>query len=112
MALKGCDVLWSNKVDPMCHSCLPPTCTSKNNNATHAMMEQEEELKPSIFDPTKILITKHELSLQSNELWINYRGYAANTGELACGNALSMPHKLNKVCSFRFSKNDDNEMTL
>ena len=26
-ALKDCDVLWNNKVDPTRHSCLPSTCT-------------------------------------------------------------------------------------
>lgn len=105
--LKGCDVLWSNKVDPIRHSYLPSTCTSKNNNAIHAIMEQEEVLKPSIFDPTKMLIIKDELSLWGNEIWINDRGYDANTGELAYGNALSIPYKLNKVCSFRFSEKDN-----
>ena len=65
-----------------------------------------------MFDPTKILIMKDKFLLWSNELWINDRGYDANTGELADGNALSMLHKLNKVCSFRFSEKDSNEMTL
>ena len=75
-------------------------------------MEQEEALKPSMFDPTKTLITKDELSLWSNELWVNDRGNDDNTVELAHGNALIMRCKLNKVCSFRFSEKDNNEMTL
>ena len=77
-----------------------------------AMIEKEEALKPSMFDPTKMLITKDELSLWSNGMCINDRGYDSNTGELACGNALSTPCKLNRVCSFRFSEKDSNEMTL
>ena len=65
--LKGCDALWSNKVDPARHSCLSSTHRSKNNNAMHATMEEEEELKLNTVDPTKMLIAKDESSLWSNE---------------------------------------------
>ena len=112
MSLKGCDVLWSNKGDPIRHSYLPSMCASKNKNATHATMEQEEVLKLSTFDPTKMLITKDELLPWSNELCINDRGHDASTGELAHGNSLRMRYKLNKVCLFRFSEKDENEITL
>ena len=89
-ASKDCDASWSNKTDPTRHSHLPSSCTSKNNNAIHATIEQEEALNPSMLDPTNVLIAKDELSSWRNELWINDRGHDASAGELAHGNSLSM----------------------
>lgn len=94
--LKKCDVLWSHDIHPTRHAYLPSSTT----NAIHAIMEEEEVLKPSVYDPNKMLLIRDELSLWEDALWINDRGYDASTGELAYGNALSVPYKLSRVCSF------------
>lgn len=106
--LKRCDILWTRKPDPVRHSYFNENGDERGDkvhsdpyDAFHAIMLNDHEIGGVLLESQMIpglqLRIQDELSLWENELWVNDRGFNAETGDMVYGNYLSIPYKMKRV---------------
>jgi len=116
--LKGCDVLWSTQPDPNHHSYQLDTSDHESpppvSEACHAILENKKGsvILPSANSPGVFMVVKDELSLWENELWINDRGYNADTLQQMYGNHAEIPYKVVRVTNIVKSNSSSYDRVL
>ena len=115
--LKRCDILWSQKPDPIRHSYFQEVNDGDSDvaagddnpyvndpsTAFHAIMINDHDIGGVLLEsqmaPGLYIRIQDELSLWDDELWVNDRGHDAKNGAMVYGNHLSVPYKMNRVAS-------------
>ena len=100
--LGGCDVIWTPDPDPdrnayaFGHAALDP------DDAYHAVMANGEATIPSMINPGRLIRLVVELSLCSDDFWMNDRGLDPETGKYIYGNHRGnrgIPYKMRRATS-------------
>jgi len=125
--LQGCNVLWAPSYNPKRHSYLFDVDFESQNNCTcsitndislmledgsfHAIMLNETgAIVDSMMSPGKRIRIQDELSLwgePSSALWINDRGFDADSGDFIYGNRKGVPYKMDRVAWFQSREDND-----
>lgn len=105
--LERCDILWTREPDSIRQTYLQEnTLPSDFNDSIHAIMMYDHDdggvLLESQMKPGTFIRIQDELSLWKNELWVNDRGYDAETKAMVYGNWNGVPYKLKRVSSFHY----------
>jgi len=98
--LSGCDVEWTPDPDPDRHAYAYGTSSRLHpDDAHHAVMVNGEATIPSMMNPGSLIRVVDELSLWSDDFWINDRGFDPDTGNFIYGNQKGVPYKMKRVAS-------------
>ena len=98
--LSGCDVEWTPDPDPDRHAYAYGTSSRLHpDDAHHAVMVNGEATIPSMMNPGSLIRVVDELSLWSDDFWINDRGFDPDTGNFIYGNQKGVPYKMRRVAS-------------
>ena len=98
--LRGCDVEWTPDPDPDRHAYAYGTSSRLHpDDAHHAVMVNGEATIPSMMNPGSLIRVVDELSLWSDDFWINDRGFDPDTGNFIYGNHRGVPYKMKRVTS-------------
>jgi CpeT/CpcT family (DUF1001). len=106
--LNRCDIQWTANPDKVRHAYLSEfstTASSKGKKSVpiHAKMIHDHEqggvLLESQMMPGTFIRIQDELSLWEDELWINDRGFDADTKNMVYGNWKGVPYQMMRVAS-------------
>jgi len=104
--LERCDIRWSTLPDPVRHTYLNVdgggvAVRREDRSGQHAIMAYDHEKGGvrlnSQMTPGTYIRVQDELSMWEDQLWLNDRGFDAETGERIYGNWLDDPYRMERL---------------
>ena len=98
-SLDKCEVLWSDKTDPIQHKYAIEAYPDREG--FHAVMVHGQAIVNSTLMPGTQILVKDQLSLWDDEFWIHDRGFEPGTSNYIYGNQRGVPYKMERVSRIR-----------